>query len=232
MVAATSALLSVSGLVGGIAVGIVAVWLARQAPPRMDPPLVAKLHATVWWVAAVAVATVFGWFAAAAAGDWALLPGYLTFGATTLAVSLTDLDHQLIPNRILFPGIIIGAVLLGGGALIAGTGGSLVRAGIGAVAYFVFLLIVAVVARGGFGMGDVKLAFLLGLFLGYAGWDALLVGFILAILLGGVASVLVLLVTKKGRKAKFAYGPYLVIGAWIGLFWGSRIADWYLGSGG
>jgi leader peptidase (prepilin peptidase)/N-methyltransferase len=55
------------------------------------------------------------------------------------------------------------------------------------------------------------------------------VGFCVGILLGGVASLLLLVFTKRGRRAKFAYGPYMVMGAWIGLFWGPQIANWYLG---
>ena len=80
-------------------------------------------------------------------------------------------------------------------------------------------------------MGDVKLALLLGLFLGFFGWDQLGVGVILAILLGGLVSVLLLVFSNRGRRSKFAYGPFLVAGAWIALFWGQQIADWYLRRG-
>ena len=183
-----------------------------------------------WWMAAVAAGAVFGWFSAAASG-WSLLAAFLVFGGTTLALALIDLDHQLIPNRVLFPGMGAAGVLLTVGALVDDAGSSLLRGLLGAMSYFLFLLVVAIIARGGFGMGDVKLALLLGLFLGFLGWDVLAVGLVLAILLGGVASALMLLFTEKGKKAKFAYGPYLVLGAWIGVCWGLQIADWYLGRG-
>jgi leader peptidase (prepilin peptidase)/N-methyltransferase len=212
-----------------MAIGLIAVALAQLIPPRMERE--ARDRSAGFRGTAVAVAVVFGWHAATAAAGWALLPAYLAFGATTLAVTLTDVDHQLIPNRILFPGMGIAAVLLVTGAVLNDGGDGLARAVVAAVAYFLFLLIVALIARGGFGMGDVKLALLLGLFLGYIGWDALGVGFTLAILLGGLASVLLLVFTRRGRRAKFAYGPFLVAGAWIGLFWGPQIADWYLGNG-
>ena len=52
---------------------------------------------------------------------------------------------------------------------------------------------------------------------------------ILAILLGGIASGMLLIFSRKGRKAKFAYGPYLVLGAWLAIVWGQQITDWYLG---
>jgi leader peptidase (prepilin peptidase)/N-methyltransferase len=142
---------------------------------------------------------------------------------------LIDLDHQLIPNRVLFPATAVTAALLVLGALLDGLAGDLLRAAAGGLGYFAFLLVVAIVARGGFGMGDVKLAFLLGLMLAFVSWGALLVGMIGSILLGGVASGLLLAFGRKGRKAKFAYGPYLVVGAWVALAWGQQIAEWYRG---
>jgi leader peptidase (prepilin peptidase)/N-methyltransferase len=227
MVVAVSAGLRATAVTGGLVIGIVAVALAQLIPIRMDR--MERPRSTTWWLGAVVVAVVFGWIAAGAVEGWALLPAYLVFGATTLAVTLTDIDHQLIPNRILFPGLGLAAVLLAVGALIDGSERDLGRAVVAAIAYFAVLLVVGLVARGGFGMGDVKLALLLGLFLGFVGWDALGVGFCLGILLGGVASLALLIFTKRGRRSKFAYGPYMVVGAWIGLFWGPQIANWYLG---
>lgn len=227
MVVCVSVGLRVVGVVGGVAIGLIAVALAQMIPPRMERA--ARERSPVFWLSAVVAAGVFGWQSATAAAGWSLLPAYLAFGATTLAVTLTDIDHQLIPNRILFPGLgIAGALLVIGAAFDDGLD-DLPRAIGAAVAYFLFLLVVALLARGGFGMGDVKLALLLGLFLGYVGWDALGVGLTLAVLLGGVASVVLLVFTDRSRRAKFAYGPFLVAGAWIGLFWGPQIADWYLG---
>ena len=220
--------LRVAGLAAGVAAGIIAVYLARVTPPQME--LATRNRPGWWWATAVAVGAGFGWFAGEV-GEWWLLPAVVVFGGVTLALTLIDLDHQLIPNRVLFPGMALAAALLVGGAVGAGSGGELVRGLIAAGVYFVLLLAVALVARGGLGMGDVKLALLLGLFLGFVGWNALTVGFVLAVLLGGVASVLVLLFTEKGRDSKFAYGPYLVAGAWIGLFWGIQLWDWYLGNG-
>jgi leader peptidase (prepilin peptidase)/N-methyltransferase len=182
-----------------------------------------------WWGIAVVVGGVFGWLAAEAVTARAVLPAFLAFGAVTLAVTLIDLDHQLIPNRVLFPGLGVAGTLLAIGALWDGAASDLLRSVAGGVAYFVGLLVFALIARGGFGMGDVKLALLLGLFLGYIGWGELALGAVLAVLLGGIASVALLVSRTKGRTAKFAYGPYLVLGAWVSIFWGEQILDWYLG---
>jgi len=225
MIAATTAV-RVTSLVLGIAAGIGAVYLARWVPPRME--LEIRSRPLWWWTAAVVAGGAFGWVAAPA--DAELVPAIAVFGAVTLALALIDLDYQLIPNRVLFPGLGVSGVMLFGGALLAGRGDGLLRGVLGAVIYFLLLLIVGLVARGGFGMGDVKLALLLGLFLGFASWDSLGVGAVLAIVLGGVASLL-LLVARRSRKSKFAYGPFLVLGAWIAMAWGTQIADWYLRRG-
>jgi leader peptidase (prepilin peptidase)/N-methyltransferase len=219
--------LQAAAAVIGMMGGLVAVVVARLIPLRMgvdDRP-----RGNLWWGTAVAAGALFGWLVAPVAGQWALLPAFVVFGTATLALALIDLDHQLIPNRVLFPALGLGAGFLVAGAIIAGSAGQLERGVLGAIGYFLFLLVVALIARGGFGMGDVKLALFLGLFLGYLGWDALVVGFVTAILLGGVASILVMVLTSKGKGSKFAYGPYLVAGAWLGVLWGSEIADWYLG---
>ena len=221
-------LLQVAGTIGGVACGVIAVWLARAIPPKME--LDERPRPMWWWALAVVGGGVYGWLTANAVDSSALLPAYLAFIAATLGLSLIDLDHQLLPNRVLFPSTgIFAALLLVGGLVDAGMG-DLLRAALAGVTYFAFLLVVAIVARGGFGMGDVKLAFLLGLAMGFRSWGSLVVGIILAILLGGVASGLLLLFGRKGRKAKFAYGPYLVLGSWVAVVWGQRITDWYLGT--
>jgi len=213
------------GIAAGLVAGMFAVYLARIVPPRMD--VESRPRPNWWWAAGIAVAGGFGWFAAEF--GWSLLPALIIFGAVTTAVSLIDLDHQLIPNRVLFPGLGIAGACLGIAALIDGAGSSFLRGILAGIVYFAVLLVVAIVARGGFGMGDVKLALLLGLFVGFVGWGELAVAFVLAILLGGVASLGLLLFTRKAKGSKFAYGPYLVAGAWIAIFWGAGILDWYLG---
>jgi leader peptidase (prepilin peptidase)/N-methyltransferase len=158
------------------------------------------------------------------------VPAYWAFVAVTVALVLTDLDHKLIPNRILFPGLGIATALLVAGAIGDGDAGRLLHAAGGAFAYFAALLVLALAARGGFGFGDVKLALLLGMFLTYRGWDLLLVGAFLAFFLGGVVSLLLLAFRIKGRKDAIPFGPYLIMGAYLALAWGSFVVDWYSGA--
>ncbi|HDL49882.1 MAG TPA: prepilin peptidase, partial [Actinobacteria bacterium] len=85
--------------------------------------------------------------------QWILIP-YLWFAAVTIVLVLTDLDHHRIPNRILYPSTVLGLLLLVGGAFADRAAENLPRALAGGVAYLVLLFIIALVARGGFGMGD------------------------------------------------------------------------------
>lgn len=157
-----------------------------------------------------------------------VLPAYLWFVGVTVALTITDIDHKLIPNRILFPGIAVGAVLLGLGAVVEGALLEFLRGLAGGAIYFTVLLIIALVARGGFGFGDVKLGFLLGLFTAYRGWGILAVGFLLAFLLGGLVSIILLATRVRGRKDAIPFGPYLIAGAYLALAFGDAIVDWYL----
>jgi prepilin signal peptidase PulO-like enzyme (type II secretory pathway) len=223
--AASVPLLAISTL-GGLGGGLVAVWLAQNVPPRMEIEDHPRPH--WWWGIATGVGGLYGWLVADALTSRAVIPAFIVFGSATLALTLIDLDHQLIPNRVLFPAIGIAGVLLTIGAIADGASAALLRGVAGGGAYFVGLLAFALVARGGFGMGDVKLALLLGLFIGYIGWGELALGAVLAVLLGGIASALLLVSRTKGRDARFAYGPYLVAGAWVSIIWGERILEWYL----
>lgn len=177
----------------------------------------------------VVMGALFGATAAVIGTSWVLV-GYLWFVAVTATLTLTDVDRKLIPNRILFPSTAIAAVLLVAGALADGDFGfALVRAAGGALGYFVALFAIALLARGGFGMGDVKLGFLLGGLVAYHSWESLIVAGVGAFLLGGAVSLVLLVFRIKSRRDAIPFGPYLVIAAYIAIAAGAEIADWYRG---
>ena len=120
------------------------------------------------------------------------------------------------------------AVLLGAAALVAGEPGRLLTALIGAGTLFGLYLALALISPGGMGLGDVKLAGLLGLYLGYLGWAPLIVGAFGAFLLGGVFGLLLLLSRKAKRRSSIPFGPWMLLGAWIGVFFGDQISIGYL----
>lgn len=156
------------------------------------------------------------WQAILVGGLLALMPG----------IALIDLRHRIIPNRltyptlVLFPIVIVLARLLGDAADPA-------KAAIGLLLYGGSLFAVAFVSRG-MGMGDVKLAALIGVVLGSLGLRFVGVAAGAAIVLGGLGG-LVALAMGRGRKSAIPFGPYLAAGAVVAGLWGEQIAAWYIG---
>ena len=146
----------------------------------------------------------------------ALRYGALAFAL--LVVFFTDLEHQIIPNLITYPGIVAGVAL---SAASGQLGPSLVAA---AAAGLVFLFL-GIVSRGGMGGGDVKLAAMIGAFLGT---PAVIVALFLAVLLGATVGVLLLALRLRSRKDMIPFGPAMAAGAMIAVFGSNAIVQWYL----
>lgn len=157
-----------------------------------------------------------------------LLPAYLVFLWTMILLTVTDLDTKLIPNRMLGPATVIGTVLLVAGHFMATRTGSLVDAAIGGVAYFAAMFLLALVARGGLGFGDVKLAFLIGIFVGYIGLGHVLLTGVSAFLIGGFVAGLLLVTRIRGRKDAIPFGPFMTTAAVLTAFFGTDFIAWYL----
>ena len=127
----------------------------------------------------------------------------------------------MIPNRVLIVGAVVGLAIV-----LAGAPDEIGERAIAAGAAFAFLLVVLVYPRG-MGMGDVKLAAVMGLYLGRAVAPALLIAFAAGALFGAV------LITRHGseaRKQAVPFGPFLAFGGFVALFVGDEIVDWYLDS--
>jgi leader peptidase (prepilin peptidase)/N-methyltransferase len=140
------------------------------------------------------------------------------FCAVLVAVSAIDLEHRIIPNRIVLPAALV--------VLVANTARDLspewILAGLAASG---FLLAAALVYPAGMGMGDVKLALLMGLALGKTVSVALMAGMLAAMIPG---LVLIARHGAKGRKMGIPFGPFLAVGSVVALFWGTGLLDAYL----
>lgn len=158
-----------------------------------------------------------------------VLFAFLYLAAASVALALIDLDTHRLPNVITYPSFVVMVGLLSAASIIGGDVSSIVRAAIGAGALFAAYLLMAVVRPGGMGMGDVKLAAVLGFSLAWLGWAQLAVGAFAAFALGGVFGILLLLRRKVGRKSGIPFGPWMLIGAFIGVFVGEDVTRWYLG---
>jgi leader peptidase (prepilin peptidase)/N-methyltransferase len=156
------------------------------------------------------------------------LLAFLYLAAISVALAIIDIEKHRLPNAIVLPGYAVGAVLLGTAALLESDWVGLVRMAAGAGILFVFYFLLAFISPRGMGMGDVKLAGVLGLFLGSLGWGQLAVGAGAAFVLGGLFSIILLITKRAGRKSGIPFGPWMLLGAWVGVFAGSAIAEGYL----
>jgi leader peptidase (prepilin peptidase)/N-methyltransferase len=143
------------------------------------------------------------------------------FLASLVAITAIDLSHQIIPDVISVPGILVGAIanlITGRVAWIESLLGILVGGGL----FFVIIL----ASRGGMGGGDMKLGAMLGAFLG---WKLGLLAILLGVLSGGVLALVLLILGRKGRKDAIPFGPFLALGGAVAMLWGEPLLGWYLG---
>jgi leader peptidase (prepilin peptidase) / N-methyltransferase len=172
--------------------------------------------ATAGLVVGAAIRYANPWQAILIGGLLALMP----------AIALIDLRHRIIPNRLIYPSLILFPIVIVLAWLI-GDAADPIRAVIGLLLYGGFLFVVAVVSKG-MGMGDVKLVALIGLVLGSRDLRFVGVAAGAAIALGGLGG-LIALAMGRGRKSKIPFGPYLAVGAVVAGLWGEQLASWYIG---
>jgi leader peptidase (prepilin peptidase) / N-methyltransferase len=141
------------------------------------------------------------------------------FCAVLVAVTVTDLTHRIIPNRIVLPAAAV--ILVAQTALEPSPQWAL-----GALAASGFLFAAVLAYPAGMGMGDVKLAFVMGLFLGRDVGPAMLVALIAGSVVG--AAIIARKGAQEGRKTAIPFGPYLAFGGLVGLLLGDPIVEWYL----
>ena len=157
-----------------------------------------------------------------------VLVAFLYFAAISVALALIDLDTQRLPNSIVLPAYPVAAVLLAAAALTAGAPERLITMAVGGAGLFAVYFGMASLYRGGMGFGDVKLAGVIGLFLGWLGWGPLAVGAFSAFILGGLFSLVLVMTRGATGRTAIPFGPWMLLGAWVGIFAGDQIASAYL----
>jgi leader peptidase (prepilin peptidase)/N-methyltransferase len=156
------------------------------------------------------------------------LPAFLYLGAIGVALTMIDIDVKRLPDAIVLPSYLVAAALLTVAAAVDGRWEDLLRAGLGMVALYAFYFLLALVYPAGMGFGDVKLAGVLGIYLGWLGWAEVVTGGFLGFLFGGVVGGGLVLVRRAGRKSKLPFGPFMLAGALVAILWGGALADLYL----
>jgi leader peptidase (prepilin peptidase) / N-methyltransferase len=204
--------------------------ISRRYPLVEAGTALAYAFAAIWLMSPAApVAVVVSTSGAAGPVVAVLLVGaYFWLVAVSIALTAIDLETHRLPNVIVLPGYAVALVGLGIPAIVTQdserAGVALAGAGILFAVYFTLWI----VRPGGMGLGDVKLAGVLGAFLGFSGWAQLAVGGFGAFLLGGVVGVALLLARKAQRKSGIPFGPWMLAGCWLGLVAGAPLADAYL----
>jgi leader peptidase (prepilin peptidase) / N-methyltransferase len=194
------------------------------------------------------------------------LPAYLYFAAIGVALAMIDFDVKRLPNAIVLPSYVVAGALLLLPAALDGQWADYLRAWEGAAALYLFFFIVRLIYPAGMGFGDVKFAFVVGMYLGYLGWGVLVIGAFSGFLIGGLVGIVVMLLpqpkdeqpvpvsvgsdapagdadtepsaesaTTEARpsrrsKRRVPFGPFMVIGAWVGILWGQALWNAYMGT--
>ena len=145
----------------------------------------------------------------------------LVFVCLFIIIFFIDLEHRLILNRVVYPAICIAVVIA-----ISTQYGDILKPLLGGVAGAGLLSLVALVLPSGMGWGDVKFGAFIGL---VAGFPEVLVGLLIAFILGGIVSGGLLLMKRKGRKDYIPFGPFLAVGGLVTMLYGVEILTWYQG---
>jgi len=161
--------------------------------------------------------------------------GIVTFGIMAfyaclfIIISVIDLEHGLILNKVVYPAMIVALLL----ALVPQpwltrwiVANGIANAALGGGIGFGIFFLIALVSRGGMGWGDVKLAGLIGLAVGF---PLVFFSVILGAILGAVVAVALVVAKKRTFKETLPFGPFLALAAMVTLLWGSNILNWYLG---
>jgi leader peptidase (prepilin peptidase) / N-methyltransferase len=207
----------------GVAGAAAAVWLPVDVVASDDGRTVADgprpMPGTVlhrWWGRAMVVGTAALWagLAARVGTSWDL-PPYLVVGAGLVALTVVDLRQRLLPRRIVWPLALAALALFGLAAGLNHDGDALGRAVLcaaGAYAVFFVLRLVNPAALGG---GDVTLAAVLGLALGWRSVEAVLSGFAVGVLLAAGFALVALAARRVRADTALSYGPFLAAGAMV-----------------
>ena len=202
-------------------------WLVLRAKCRHCHQPISGRYPAVELLGGLAALTVVLGGAWHAYPLW-MLPDLLFFAWLSIVVAFIDFDFHKILNVIIYPSIIVTLLLLVLASWGNGSWPALGRAAIAGVVLALFYLLLGFLWPGGMGMGDVKLAVLIGLNLGWLGWQQLIVGGFAAFIIGGAISGILLAAKRVTTHGGIPFGPSMVIGAWVGILFGMPIAQAYL----
>jgi leader peptidase (prepilin peptidase)/N-methyltransferase len=173
-------------------------------------------------------------FAGAAARFGAVpeLAAYCVLFGGLVAISVADLRVRLVPRVILYPTLGLTSLAFVASAAVAGDWHPLLDALIGGGAAFSVFFAIWFVVPQGMGFGDVRLAGVIGLGLGWLGFRQVFLGFLAAFVVGALIGLVLMVVKGTGRKTALPFGPALAVGCVVGVLWGGTLANLWIHTGG
>lgn len=180
------------------------------------------------FVSTVTVSTMGEIFGGEPAAALAAFAGYAWLAVASVVLAVIDLREHRLPNRWVLPGYLVLPACFALACVLGAEWSSLLRAGIGGAALFTFYLLLRALGPG-MGGGDVKLAGVLGIALGWVGWGALAVGAVSGFVFGGLYGVTLLVTRRASAKTAVPFGPWMLLGAWTGILAGASIVATFFG---
>ena len=228
MTAAVTVLCAVLGVPGGMLANLLIERIPEKQPLRPLPGPGDLTRSTLHRLVIAATVALFTGTALRFGADWAV-PAYLVFFVCLVSVSVIDSQRQIIPNRIVYPTIFVSVPLLLLAAVAGGEWDRFWQALVGASLAWLALLIIHVIQPSGMGFGDVRLAFVLGLFLGWINLSHVVTGLFLGVLLISAVGLVLALLRLRSLQEHIAFGPFLAAGSTVAVFAGQGILGWWGG---
>jgi leader peptidase (prepilin peptidase) / N-methyltransferase len=155
----------------------------------------------------------------------AAIPAYCILMSVLLAQTWIDLQTQRLPREITYTGIVLGAVALSVAAIVIDEPERIWMMALGAVIALAAMWLIYVASKGGMGDGDVRLAPLLGMYLGWLNPGIVLPGLFFGFVAGAVVGVAMMAVDRAGRRTAVPFGPFLAVGTIVAIFVGQHFVD-------
>ncbi len=157
------------------------------------------------------------------------LAAFLVFCAGMIALAAVDLDHMIVPRLIVYWTLLVGSALLVLSSLVSGDWHRCVDALVGGLAAFSVFFVIHFISPRGMGFGDVRLAGLIGVFLGWLGLAQVAIGLFLGFLVGSLVGVTLMATGRKDRRSRLPFAPFMVTGALLTVLFGAHLQRIWLG---
>jgi leader peptidase (prepilin peptidase)/N-methyltransferase len=155
----------------------------------------------------------------------AAIPAYCILTSVLLAQTWIDLQTQRLPREITYTGIVLGAITLGVAAVVIDEPERIWMMALGALIALAAMWLIYVASKGGMGDGDVRLAPLLGMYLGWLNPGIVLPGLFFGFVAGAIVGVAMMAVDRAGRRTAVPFGPFLAVGTIVAIFVGQDFVD-------